>query len=160
MDSTAGNELLSFMDAYSGYNQIRMHPNDQELTSFITSQGLYYYNVMPLGLKNAGATYQRLVNAMFCDQIEKTMEIYIDDTLVKCRHAENHISHLTKAFDTLQQYQLKLNPAKCVFGASTGKFLGFLVSQRGIEADPDQIIALLQMRTPQSRKDVQCLMGD
>ena len=76
------------------------------------------------------------------------MKIYIDDMLVKSKHAENHISHLTKAFDTLQQYQLKLNPVKCVFGASAGKFLGFLVSQRGIEADPDQISALLQMRTP------------
>ena len=83
MDATAGYQLLSFMDAYSGYNQILMYPGNKEHTSFITNRGLYCYRVMPFGLKNAGATYQRLVNAMFKALIEKTMEVYIDDMLVK-----------------------------------------------------------------------------
>lgn len=83
VDATVDHQLLSFMDAYLGYNQIRVHPLDQEHTSFLTNMGLYCYKVMPLGLKNAGATYQRLVNQMFYQQIGKTMEVYVDDMLVK-----------------------------------------------------------------------------
>ena len=94
IDATAGHELLSFLDAYSGYNQISMHPPDQEKTSFITPKGTYCYRVMPFGLKNAGATYQRLVNKMFHSQIGRTMEVYIDDMLVKSLAAADHIEHL------------------------------------------------------------------
>jgi len=83
VESTTGHEMLSFMDAFSGYNQILMNPDDQEKTSFITERGTYCYKVMPFGLKNAGATYQRLVNRMFKDLLGKTMEVYIDDMLVK-----------------------------------------------------------------------------
>ena len=102
MDATAGHQLMSFMDAYSGYNQILMHPEDKEKTSFMTSRGIYCYKVMPFGLKNAGSTYQRLVNMMFADQIGRTMEVSIDDMLVKSLEAEDHISHLQKAFSTLR----------------------------------------------------------
>ena len=95
VDATAGHELLSFMDAFSGYNQISMDPDDQEKTSFVTAQGTYYYHVMPFGLKIAEATYQRLVNRMFQKQIGTTMEVYIDDMLVKSTTAELHIVHLS-----------------------------------------------------------------
>ena len=98
VDATAGHELLSFMDAFSGYNQISMDPNDQEKTSFVTAQGTYCYRVMLFGLKNAGATYQRLVNRMFQKQIGATMEVYIDDMLVKSTKSDLHIAHLSKAF--------------------------------------------------------------
>ena len=98
VDAIAGHELLSFMDAFSGYNQISMDPNDQENTSFVTGQGTYYYRVMPFGLKNAGATYQRLVNKMFQKKIGASMEVYIDDMLVKSIKAELHITHLAEAF--------------------------------------------------------------
>ena len=98
VDATAGHELLSFMDAFSGYNQISMDPEDQEKTSFVTAQGTYCYRVMPFGLKNAGATYQRLVNRMFQKQIGATMEVYIDDMLVKSTAAKSHIAHLSEAF--------------------------------------------------------------
>ncbi|KAM1580634.1 hypothetical protein ACFX1Z_041919 [Malus domestica] len=91
IDSTAGCELLSFMDAYSGYNQILMNPPDQEHTAFTTDRGLYCYKVMPFGLKNAEATYQRLVNSMFAEQIGKSMEVYVDDMLVKSKHADQPI---------------------------------------------------------------------
>ena len=91
VDATAGHELLSFMDAYSGYNQIRMYEEDQEHIAFLTNQGLYCYKVMLFGLKNAGETYQRLVNKMFKDQIGKTMEVYVDDMLVKSLKTEEHI---------------------------------------------------------------------
>ena len=83
VDSTAGHRLLNFMDAFYGYNQIRMDETDQEKTSFVTSQGLFCYKVIPFGLKNAGAMYQRLVNHMFRPQIGRNVEVYVDDILVK-----------------------------------------------------------------------------
>ncbi|XP_013624816.1 PREDICTED: RNA-directed DNA polymerase homolog [Brassica oleracea var. oleracea] len=87
VESTVGNKLLTFMDSFSGYNKILMHPDDREKTAFITDRGTYCYKVMPFGLKNAGATYQRLVNRMFTDKLSDTMEVYIDDMLVKSLHA-------------------------------------------------------------------------
>ena len=132
VDATAGHELLSFMDTFSGYNQISIEPSDQEKTSFVTSQGTYCYRVMSFGMKNAGATYQRLVNKMFQKQIRASMEVNIDDMLVKSVKAELHISHLAEAFQVLKSYNMKLNPAKCAFGVSAGKFLGFIVNNRGI----------------------------
>ena len=98
VDATADHELLSFMDAFSGYNQISMDPNNQENTSFVTGQGTYCYRVMPFGLKNVGATYQRLVNRMFQKHIGASMEVYIDDMLVKSTMVEIHIDHLSEAF--------------------------------------------------------------
>ena len=159
VDATAGHELLIFMDAFSGYSQISMDPNDQEKTSFVIAQGTYCYWVMPFGLKNAGATYQRLVNRMFQKRIGVIMEVYIDDMLVKSTTAGLHIAHLSEAFQILRNYNLKLNPAKCAFGVSSGKFLGFIVNNRGIEANPDKIKALLDMPSPSGIKEVQRLTG-
>ncbi|GFZ05223.1 hypothetical protein Acr_17g0007950 [Actinidia rufa] len=133
VDATSKHELLSFMDAFSGYHQIKMYPPDIEKTSFITERVLYCYKVMPFGLKNAGATYQRLVNKMFKEQIRKTMEVYIDDMLVKSLRSSDHIAHLEEAFSILRRYQMMLNPSKCIFGVSSGKFLEFLVTKHGIE---------------------------
>ena len=101
VEATAGHELLSFMDAFSGYNQILMNPEDQEKTSFITERGTYCYKVMPFGLKNAGATYQRLVNKMFSMQLGRTMEVYIDDMLVKSSKANDHVLQLQECFNIL-----------------------------------------------------------
>ena len=101
VDSTAGHRLLSFMDAFFGYNQIRMDETDQEKTSFVTSQGLFCYKVMPFGLKNVGATYQRLVNHMFRPQIGRNVEVYVDDMLVKSQDEEIHLDSLQETFDTL-----------------------------------------------------------
>ena len=94
---------------------------------------------MPFRLKNAGATYQRLVNKMFSKQIGRNMEVYVDDMLVKSREEIAHLDDLKEMFATLRQYQMKLNPSKCTFGVSSGKFLGFMVSQRGIEANPEKV---------------------
>ena len=157
VDATAGHELLSFMDALSGYNQINMDLDDQEKTSFVIGQGTYCYRVMPFGLKNAGATYQRLVNGMFQKQIGTTIEVYIDDMLVKSTTAELHIAHMFETFQILRNYNMKLNPAKCAFGVSAGKFLGFIVNHRGIEANPDKIKAVLYMPSPSGIKEVQHL---
>ena len=114
---------------------------------------------MPFGLKNAGATYQRLVNRMFQKQIGTFMKVYIDDMLVKLIKAELHITHLAEAFQVLRSYNMKLNPAKCSFGVSAGKFLGFIVNNRGIEVNPDKIKVVLDMQPPSNIKDVQRLTG-
>ena len=143
--STAGNEMLTFMDAFSGYNQIMMHPDDREKTAVITDRGTYCYKVMSFGLKNAGETYQRLVNVMFVDKLGDTMEVYIDDMLVKLLHAADHLGHLRDCFETLNKYGMKLNPAKCTFRVSSGEFLGYIVTQRGIEDNPKQISAVLDL---------------
>ena len=105
-----------------------MDEEGKEKTAFITSQGLYCYKVMPFGLKNAGATYQRLVNKMFNKQIGRNMEVYMDDMLVKSKEELVHLDDLRETFATLKKYQMKLNPSKCVFGVASGKFLGFMVS--------------------------------
>ena len=94
VDSTVRHELLSFMDAFSGYNQIKMEEDDQERTSFVTSQGLFCYKIMPFGLKNAGVTYQRLMNKMFTHQIGRNVQVYVDDMLVKSLREKDHLNNL------------------------------------------------------------------
>ena len=105
-----------------------MSEEDQEKTTFITSQGLYYYKVMPFELKNVRATYQRLVNMMFSKQIRRNMEVYVDDMLVKNKEEFAHLDDLKETFITLRQYQMKLNPNKCAFWVAFRKFLGSMVS--------------------------------
>ena len=128
VDSTARHELLSFMDAFSGYNQIKMNEEDQKRHFFVTSQGLFCYKVMPFGLKNVGATYQRLMNKVFAHQIGRNIQVYVDDMLAKILRENNHLNDLQETFNTLRSYNMKLNPSKCAFGVTVGKFLGFMVS--------------------------------
>ena len=134
-----------------------MDEADQEKTSFITRQGLFCYKIMPFGLKNAGATYQRLVNYMFRPQIGQNVEVYVDDMLVKSLDEKKHLEDLQETFDTLRRYNTKLNPSKCTFEVSSGKFLGFMVSQRGIEVNLDKIQAIMNMEPPKNVKEVQSL---
>ena len=136
-----------------------MHPPDAEKTSFITPHGLYCYNVMPFGLKNEEATYQMLVAKMFQPLLSSTMEVYIDDMLVKPKQRLDHVDHLQQTFDLLREYGMKLNPLKCAFGVSVGRFLCFMVTQRGIEANLTQLKAILQSSAPSSMKGIQQLTG-
>ncbi|KAK9073810.1 hypothetical protein SSX86_006404 [Deinandra increscens subsp. villosa] len=159
VDATAGHEMLTFMDASSGFQQIQMEPCDQEHTAFMTPTGIYCYTAMPFGLRNAGATYQRLVNMMFKDQLGDTMEVYIDDMVVKSKKTEDHPRDLQTAFDILDHHNMKLNPSKCHFGVRAGKFLGYMVTERGVEASPEQIKAILNLKSPTTIKDVQKLTG-
>ena len=114
---------------------------------------------MPFGLKNAGATYQRLVNKMFQKQIGVSMEVYVDDMLVKSKKAKLHITYLAEAFQILRNYNMKLNPAKCAFGVSAKKFLGFIVNSRGIEANSYKIKVVLDMLPPSNVREIQRLIG-
>ena len=110
-------------------------------------------------LKNAGATYQRLVNHMFRPQIGQNVEVYVDDMLVKSHGERKHVDDLEETLNTLRQYNMKLNPNKCAFGVSSGKFLGFMVSYRRIKANPDKIQAILDMDQRISKKS-NLLLGE
>src|SRR4051812_30250947 len=136
VDSKAGCACLMFLDAYSGYNQIWLKVEDQELTAFITPAGVYCYNVMTFGLKNAGATYQRCMQACLGKHIGKNIKVCIDDVIVKTRDSSTLIVDLRETFDNLERYQIKLNPKDCFFGVPGGQVLGYLISARGIEANP------------------------
>jgi ribonuclease HI len=159
IDSTAGCELLYFLDAYSGYHQIKMKESDQLATSFITPFGMYCYVTMPFGLRNAGATYQRCMQHVFGDHIERTVEAYIDDIVVKTRKADDLVSDLCIAFGCLRDNGVKLNPEKCVFGVPRGMLLGYIVSQRDIEANPEKVAALERMGPIRDLKGVQKVLG-
>jgi hypothetical protein len=147
------------LDTYSGYNQIKLKKEDEEKTAFITSYGVFCYQVIPFGLKNAGATYQRMMQNCLQIQIGRNIQVYIDDIVITTREEECLIRDLAETFDNLSRYKLKLNPTKCSFGVSAGQLLGFLVSARGIEVNPQKIQAILTMGKPTKLHDVQKLAG-
>ena len=122
VDNTTKFPLFSFMDGFSGYNQIKMAPEDIEKTTFITPWGTFCYKVMSFGLKNVGATYQRAMVTLFHDMIHKEIEVYVDDMIAKSRF-EEHLVNLMKLFERLRKFKLKLNPAKCTFEVRSGKLL-------------------------------------
>jgi hypothetical protein len=159
VDSAAGCEILSFLDAYSGYHQIKMKESNQLATSFITPFGMYCYTTMPFGLRNAGATYQRCMNHVFGEHIGRTVEAYVDDIVVKTKKASDLLSNLETTFKCLRAKGIKLNPEKCVFGVPRGMLLGFIVSERGIEANPEKIAAITNMGPIKDLKGVQRVMG-
>jgi hypothetical protein len=159
IDSTAGCTRLSFLDAYSGYNQISLKKEDEEKTAFIATYDVFCYQVMPFGLKNAGATYQRMMQNCLGSQIGRNIQVYIDDVVITTRKEESLINDLKETFDNLDRYKLKLNPNKCSFGVSAGQLLGFLVSARGIEENPEKIHAILTMGKPAKPHEVQQLAG-
>jgi ribonuclease HI len=159
VDSTSGCNFLSFLDAYSGFHQIRMSREDRKHTAFVTVDGLYCYVVMPYGLKNALPTFVRAMSKTFGDLIRDKVEVYVDDIVVKTRRGSTVVEDLTLVFDKLRATRTKLNPEKCIFGVFAGKLLGFLVSYRGIEANPEKIKAIKIMRPPALVKDIQKLTG-
>ncbi|XP_061344701.1 uncharacterized protein LOC133290607 [Gastrolobium bilobum] len=127
--------------------------------AFITQNANYCYTMMPFGLKNAGATYQRMMNEVFRDLIGNCIEVYIDDMIAKSRTSEQHLIDLQGVFERLRKFNMRLNPSKCAFGVPAGKFLGFMLTERGIEVNPDKCKAVIEMRSPQTIKEVQQLTG-
>lgn len=140
--ATTGHKLMSFLDVYSRYNQIRIHLEDQEKTSFTINFSTYYYTSLPFGSMNVRVTYQILVTQISKCQTGKTLEIYIDDMLFKSLSAGSHLTHFQGTFDILRKYNMKLNSKKYAFGVGSNKFLDFLLSQRGIEVNLDKIKAI------------------
>ena len=150
---------MSFLDAFQGYHQIPLALDDQEMTTFVTPIGNYHYKVMPIGLKNAGATYQRMMIRMFEPQLGKNIEIYIDDIVVKSKAESKHVNDLENIFAILRKHKLQLNASKCSFGVGSGKFLGYMVIHRGIEVNPNQIKAINNLQPPRNPKEVQKFTG-
>ena len=128
---------MSFLNAFQGYHQIALAPKDQEKTAFVSPDANYHYTVMPFGLKNVEATDQRMMTRMFRDKIGRTVEVYIDDMVVKNKQEVRHIEDLQGVFKVLRQHKLCLNAKKCAFGVGAGKFLGYLITNQGIEVNPD-----------------------
>jgi hypothetical protein len=159
MDAEATSELLSLLDCYLGYHQIRMKKEDEPKTSFITLSGTYCYLRMPEGLKNAGGSFSRMTAKVLHSQIGKNVLIYVYDIIVKGTKPEKHVADFQETFANFRRASLKLNPEKCVFGVKKGKFLGFLVSTEGIKANTSKIEAILRMEPPKSRKGAQRLTG-
>jgi hypothetical protein len=159
IDSMAGCVLLCFLHCYSGYHQIALKEEDQIKTAFITPFGTYAYKTISFGLKNAGATYQRAIQMCFADQLHRNVEAYVDDVVIKTRNPDDLIADLEEMFSSLRRFRCKLNPTKCVFRVPSGKLLGFIVSNQGIEANPMKITTITDMGAPATIKDVQKLTG-
>ena len=147
------------MDGFSGYNQIKIAPEDQEKTAFTCAWGTFCWNVMPFGLKNVGATYQRAVTTNFHDMMHKTMEDYVDDTLVKSAKRHTHLQDLGPILDRMEKFSLQLNPKKCAFGVTSGKLLGYIVSAKGIEVDQEKVQAIMDMPPPRNISQMRGLQG-
>nr|XP_043629940.1 uncharacterized protein LOC122601246 [Erigeron canadensis] len=159
VESLDGFRLKCFLDAYKGYHQISMKKMDEDKTAFHTDQGLYCFEKMPFVLKNVGATYQRLIDKAFKDQIGRNVEAYVDDIVIKSRAEEIMLADVQETFDTLRSINMKLNPSKCSFGMEEGKFLGHIITPNGIKANPKKIQAVLDMASPRTKKQVQSFNG-
>ena len=133
---------MSFLDAFQGYHQIPLALDNQEKTAFVTLVGNYHYKVMPFGLKNTGSTYQQMMTKMFEPQLGKNVKVYIANMVVKSKLVSEHVEDLTSIFEILREHKLRLNASKCSFGVGSGKFLGYMVTHRGIEVNPNQIKAI------------------
>jgi hypothetical protein len=152
-------ELLPFLDAYSDYHQISLTIDDEEKIVFITSFGIFCYTKMVFGLKNGGATYQKCVHTVLESHIGRNVEAYIDDIVVKSEKHGDLLDDLKGTFDNLRRSKMMLNPKKCVFGVSSGKLLGYMVSSRGIDANSKKLEAIENLQPPRTRKEIQKLAG-
>ena len=157
VDMTTGHEMLLFMDGSSWYNQICMAPENEELTAFRTPKGIYCYKVMPFGLKNVEATYQRAMQKIFNDMLHKNVECYVEDVVVKTKKRYDHLKDLRMVFDKQRQYNLQMNPLKCAFRITCGRFLGFNVKHHGIEVDQSKIKAIQSIPEPRNLPELKSL---
>ena len=143
-----GHPRMSFLDTFQGYHQIPLALDDQEKTAFVTFNGNYHYKMMPFGLKNAESTYQRMMMRMFELQLSKSIKVYIDDMVVKSKVVSEHVVDLGNIFEILRKHKLRLNASKCSVGVGPSKFLGYMVTHRGIEVNLDQIKAINSLQPP------------
>ena len=159
VDSTVGNSTLSFLDGYSGYNQIRITTKDAKKIAFRTSIRNFYYTVMPFGLKNAGVTYHCTMTAIFHDMVHQNMKDYVDDIVVKSKTRAGHFQVLERVFERYRMYKLQMNPLKCAFGVSARKFFRFLVDHRGISVDLAKTTAIATIKRPTMVKELKSFLG-
>ncbi|GKC46295.1 reverse transcriptase domain-containing protein [Tanacetum coccineum] len=159
VESLCGYPFKCFLKVYKGYHQIQMAKDDEEKTAFHTSQGVYCYTKMPFGLKNAGATYQRLVDNAFEGQVGRNLEVYVDDLVIKSHTEDELVRDIVETFRALRKINMKLNPKKCTFGATEGMFLGYLIEPDGIKPCPEKTKAVIQLPSPRTMKEVHSLNG-
>jgi hypothetical protein len=161
VDSASGNKVISFLDGNAGYNHIFMVKEDVSKTAFWCPGfiGLFEWVIMTFGLKNAGATYERAMNLIFHDLLKLLMEVYNDNAVVRSVGFEEHMTDLKLSLERIKKYGLWMNPLKCAFGVTSGRFLGFIVHEHGIQIDRKKIESIRKIGEPMSKKDVQKLLG-
>jgi hypothetical protein len=159
LQQVAGSEMMSLLDGFSGYNQIKVKRTDKYKTMFTTRWGTFAYEHMPFGLSNAGATFQRAMQIDFDDLIGKIIQVYLDDLTIYSKTRSYHFGHLRKVFMRCRKFGVSLNPSKSIFGVTQGKILGHIVSDSGISIDPERIVAILNLPAPTSKKEIQAFMG-
>jgi len=150
---------MSFLDGFSGYNQVTVKEEDRLKTAFTTPWGTYMYLMMPFGLLNAGSTFQRAMDFAFRDLIRKIMEIYQDDLIVASKERKDHFKHLRKVFEKCRQYSISLNPKKSIFGVDKGRLLGHVVSKDGVSIDPERIQAISNIPYPKNQDALRSFFG-
>jgi hypothetical protein len=161
VNAAFGHRILSFLDSNAGYNQIFMAEEVISKTAFICPGfvRLFEWVFKTFGLKNAGATYQRAMNLIFHDLLGIILEIYINDIVVKSAALSSHLADLRFAFEKMRQHGLKMDPLKCAFGVSVGKFLGFIVHEKGVKMDPKKIESIKKVQAPTCKKELQIFFG-
>ncbi|GKD84110.1 reverse transcriptase domain-containing protein [Tanacetum coccineum] len=159
VESLSGFRLKFLLDTYKGYHQIQMAEGDEDKTTFFAGKGVFCYQKMPFGLKNAGATYQILVDKVFHDQIGRNLEAYVDDMVIKSTSEEDMLVDIKETLEKFRSINMKLNPKKCSFGVEEGPFLGHLITKQGIRASPSKVKAITDIEQPKTLKDIQSLNG-
>jgi len=150
---------MSFIDGFVGFNQIVVHPDDQEKTAFTTPWGTFMYAKMPFVLMNAGATFQRAMDIAFVGEKDKFVLIYLDDITVYSSSDHDHLQHLKKVFLKCRRFGISVNPKKSQFALEEGKLLGHVVSTAGVQIDPERVKAIQALTLPRSKKDIQSFLG-
>ena len=158
LDEVAGHQMYSFMDGYSGYNQLALAPEDREKTTFITEWGAFMYLVMPFGLCNAPATFQRCMMVIFADFLHKFLAIFVDDFTIYSQQQE-HLAYLRLVFQRCREKRICLNPFKCVFCVWKGQLLGHIVSKNGMQMSADKVSDLINAKAPNSVTEVSSFLG-
>jgi hypothetical protein len=159
LQQVVGSQIMSLLDGFSGYNQIRVKRDDKYKTTFTTRWGTFSYECMPFGLSNAGATFQRAMQIDFDDLIGKIIQVYLDDLTVYSKNRSDHFGHLRKVFLRCRKFGMSLNPSKSIFRVTQGKLLGHIVSDCGISIDPERVVVIINLPAPTSKQGVQAFMG-
>ncbi|GKF63112.1 reverse transcriptase domain-containing protein [Tanacetum coccineum] len=154
IEPVMGFTFKCFLDAYKGYHQVQMVEEDEEKIAFYTDQGTFCYTKMPFGLKNARATYQRLINEAFQSQIRRNLEAYVDDMVIKSKSEKEMLADIAETFDNLRRINMKLNRKKCSFGVEEGKFLGYMVTSEGIRVNPAKTKDIVEIQSPRTWGEV------
>jgi hypothetical protein len=159
LQKVVGVSIIYLLDGFSGYNQVLVHPDDQEKTTFTTPWGTFMYVKMPFGLMNVGATFQRAMDISFVDELGRFIFIYLDDVTVYSKSDDEHLQHLRRSFEKCGKFRISLNPKKSLFSLEEGNLLGHIISKDEIKIDPNIIEDILKIDHPRNIKELQSFIG-